>query len=285
MHHDMTKNQHMVIMGRKRNQGKARKAAKAKAREEAEDTRKENRFEEALTAEERMIYKEALKMRTQLPCAHNHGAVPVFVGVNDICCHFATALSLSFHEPVELSLWNRFTKARDATNCDEFADVWKDSAKLETVMSYLLCDGVQEILDGSYDLAQDTATMTRLIEQYIAVEVKQTQALYNWPKIEDTYHADRHTLVKFFRHRIPCSCLDETYDEVKDFRKMSGCWNPECKLPNRMTERSKAKYCSRCRTVTYCSRKCQEARWTKHKPICDNNVAVIAEFEARQQNM
>ena len=147
-------------------------------------------------------------------------------------------------------------------------------------MSYLLCDGVQFYLEGSYDLARDTATMIRILEQYIAIELHRTQALYNWPKVEDTYYADLHTLVKFYRHRIPCSCLDEKYEEVKDIPKMGFCYNPECSIPNRELERSKTKCCSRCRDVTYCSRECQVADWSRHKPICDENADRIAKFEA-----
>ena len=271
-------------MGRKRNQGKARKAAKAKAREEEEVTRKKNNFEEALTAEERRIYFDDLKRRTQFPCQAGsvHGAVPVVVGVNDICCHFATAFSQSFYKSAGLPLWDRLIGARDAA-MDGFANVVNDSAKLETVMSYLLCDGVQLYLEGSYNLARDTATMSRYFEQFIAIKLKRTQAIFHRPKLSEIYQADEHTLVKFYRNRIPCSCLDKKYEEVKHIKKMGICWNPQCSIPGRNVARSNTKYCSRCRSVAYCSRECQVADWTEHKLTCDWAVATTAEFEASQQ--
>ena len=165
-----------------------------------------------------------------------------------------------------------------------FADVWHDSAKMKIAMSVCFCVGTQSMLDGDYLNARECAVFARYFEQYIAVELKQTQAVPNWPKIEDTYHADDHSLVKFFRHRIPCSCMDKKYQDVKSITKLSTCYNPKCSNLGVKVERSKAKYCSRCRCATYCSRECQEADWGAHAPNCDDFVAMTAEFEAKQQN-
>ena len=184
----------------------------------------------------------------------------------------------------DLSLGRCLVDSRKAT-LNEFADKWKDAAEVEKAMSFFWFAGTQLCIKGDYDDSRDYATIARFFEQHIAVELKQTQALYNWPKIDDTYHADLHTMVKFFRHRIPCSCLDEKYDEVKSIAKMGYCYNPKCNNLGWKVERSKAKYCSRCRCATYCSRECQVAGWTEHKPDCDNRAAVIAEFDAKQQNL
>mmetsp|Transcript_22059 Transcript_22059/g.33208 ORF Transcript_22059/g.33208 Transcript_22059/m.33208 type:complete len:130 (+) Transcript_22059:2-391(+) len=128
------------------------------------------------------------------------------------------------------------------------------------------------------------------MEQHIAVELKQTQALVNWPKIyeiflsDDINPSDFHTLVKFYRRRIPCCCLDDKHEEVKYITKMGFCYNPKCKFPNRMPERRNTMYCSRCRCATYCSNGCQKAHWAQHKPDCDAYAAVKAKFDAKQQN-
>jgi hypothetical protein len=168
---------------------------------------------------------------------------------------------------------------------NEFADVWKDSAKMELAISHLLHLGVENILKGySKDHSRDFAMYARYFEQYIAVELHQTQATMNCPKIgEMTLRDDEHTLVKFFRTRIPCSCLDEKYHEVKHITKMGFCYNPKCNIPARQIERSKTMYCSRCRSVTYCSQGCQKANWKEHKKFCDHRVAKKAEFEAQHQ--
>jgi hypothetical protein len=145
-------------------------------------------------------------------------------------------------------------------------------------------DGTQHILEGYNDVAHDNAYFARYIQQSTAVELHKTQALINWPKIENlTIRDDEHTLVKFFWRRIPCSCLDEKYEEVKHITKIGTCYNPQCKFPGGKLERRKTMYCSRSRLVTYCSRGCQKADWSTHKSYCDNNAAIKAEFDAKHQ--
>ena len=251
-------------MGRKRNQGKARKAAKEKAKAAKEKAR-----------EEKAIELMALKMQQQ-PC--RHGAEHLSLEEIRNCVRFVLLLSDRFfacgpHLP------KRFSEGKNATE-DKYPDVWKDSFKLEIVISYLLCDGTRAILsDDNHDLARFCATSARYLEQHIAVISRQTRAVPNWPKLEDTFKADEHTLVNFFRRRIPCCCLDEKYEEVKQISKMGHCYNRAC--TGRRLERSKAKYCSRCRNVSYCSRACQVADWSRHKPTCDALAAMKAEFDAK----
>ena len=109
---------------------------------------------------------------------------------------------------------------------------------------------------------------------------KQTPASYNVPKLGETYKADEHTLVKFFRNRIPCSCLDEKYEEMKNIAKMGLCCNPDCNVPEGRVERSKTMYCSQCRNATYCSRECQIADWTSHKSGCATSIAYCSELRS-----
>ena len=178
--------------------------------------------------------------------------------------------------------------AAQKATMDEFADVWHDATKTEMAMSYFLSKGTNTILENDYLIDPASSVLARYLEQHIAVELKQTQALINWPKIVETsYEAemDMHTLIKFFRRRIPCSCLDGEYQRWKHVTKMGFCFNPLCIPPEDVElERSKTKYCSRCRCVAYCCRECQEAHWTEHKTDCDVFAATKAEFEAKQQN-
>ena len=271
-----------LAMGRKRNQGKARRAAKAaKAREEAErrgdDNQTANSSGQPLAAQMRQLEIDEQKCK--------HGCDP-FPSQDNLSVQFITAFRNSFREAddgcTRLSVC--LAAAKNAT-LDKFAALWNDAAEMEVAISQFLFVGTHQYLGGQYDNARDIATFVRYFEQHIAVELKQTQALIHWPKITDANHADDHTLVKFFRRRIPCSCLDEKYEEVKSITKMSLCINPKCNSPDGKVERSKAMYCSRCRSIVYCSRECQVADWSDHKPFCDGAAAVIAKFEAKQQNM
>jgi len=265
-------------MGRKRNQGKARKAAKAKAKEA-----------EALAKLQRagLSHAKMIEDGTVFVCLHGAGPLS-FQG---ICHEFVTAFRQEFIDAAKKigDLSTCLIKAEDATK-DEFAKVWKDSAKMETTISRFVSEGAQHILEGEYDDAREKAAFARYLEQHIAMVLKQIQAKMNWVKIEDlwrtsdTMSGDVHTLVKFFRKRIPCKCLDEKYEQVKSITKMGMCYNSECPIPCGYVERSKTLYCSRCRNVTYCSRECQKACWTTHKSYCDEDAAEIAEFEAMQRH-
>ena len=268
-------------MGRKRNQGKARKA-RATARKEALINAVLQRSQKADSSDDKKA-REGAEQRGR--CRHGFDLYDD-VPEDDISKLFIDAFKESFDDVVESgerSVAQCLVKARDATLV-EFADVWNDSAKLEIAMSFFLGLGTLQILDGDCDNAHLRAAYARYFEQHIAVELERTQALYNWPKIIETNLCDRHTLVKFLRQRIPCCCLDEKYQEVKHVPKMGFCYNSQCSIPDNEVERCKTKYCSRCRCITYCSRECQVADWWRHKPNCDKNAAVIAEFEAQDSN-
>eukprot|EP00984_Skeletonema_dohrnii_P007850 scaffold2899_cov85-Skeletonema_dohrnii-CCMP3373.AAC.6 len=273
MHHEI---EYLYTMGRKRNQGKARKAARAKAKEA-----------EALAKLQRAGLSHAKMSEDGAVHICLHGAGPLcFEG---ICHEFVTAFRQEFFYAADhigdADPSDCLIAAEDATK-DEFAEVWNDSDKMEIAISRLLSEGAQHILEGEHYDAHENAVFARYLEQHIAFELKQTQANMNWVKIEDlwrtsdTMRGDVHTLVKFFRKRVPCSCLEKKYEEVKSITKMGRCYNPECPIPCGFVERSKTFYCSRCRGVTYCSRECQKADWTEHKQCCDKLAAIIAEFEA-----
>ena len=205
---------------------------------------------------------------------------------DSICAQFVAAFRDAFSDSLKdknNSLSDCLIDAHTAT-IEEFADVWKDSAKLKLLVSFFLSMGAQDILDGNDDDARDCAIYARYIEQYIAFELHQTQAFVSMPKIHELQiPADIHYLVKFFRKRIWCSCLDKKYDEVKATPKMGCCFNLQCKFPY-YVERNETMYCSRCRNVTYCSRECQKADWTRHKSCCDEDAAERAEFDAKKKH-
>ncbi|KAK1734213.1 hypothetical protein QTG54_014980 [Skeletonema marinoi] len=282
-------------MGRKRNQGKARKAAKAKAKEEERgnnnNNQRRNERQQSLAALLQQLQSGAASDTTL--CRHG------FEQIDKMCTDLVIAFRDAFYDNTDggdADILDCLIAAEDAT-MDKFADVWNNSAKMEIAISSLLSMGTEYVLcvlDGNYVSARDFATFARYFEQHVAVKLHQTQALVNFPKICETYHvagspfdkqkhpSDLHTLVKFFRKRIPCCCLDEKYEEVKGVTKMGWCFNLQCNLLR--VERSKTMYCDRCRFVTYCSPECQKAHWSKHQATCDAKAAAKAKFEAKQQD-
>ena len=268
-------------MGRKRNQGKARRAARAaKAMDEAERREEYNNNQAANSSEQ--SEGRQVQIGEEILCRHGFETLASDQG-------FVRAFDSSFigaFTSGDYSFRGCLIVAKNDT-MDEFAAVWNDSTKMEMMISCFLFAGTQFILEGNDDAARDAATYVRFFEQCISVMFKQTLAQPNWPKIEETYYSDDHTLVKFYRHRIPCSCLDEKYEEVKHITKKGFCYNNECKsfLGSEGVERSKTMCCSRCRNEVYCSCECQVADWLRHKPECDQNAARKAAFDAKQQNM
>ncbi len=206
-----------------------------------------------------------------------HGPHPLVSQVGNASYQFVRAFEHAFFEAAasSFSLEQCLKDTTMAMDVDEHDEVWNDASKMKMSMSIFLARGTQEILDGHYGHARRNAIFARYLEEHIAVVFKKTRALGCFPKLKELT-LDNHTLVKFFRHRIPCSCLEEEYEEVKSITKMGFCFNPHCKHPGGRVERSNTMYCSRCRCVTYCSRECQTARWSAHKPVCDMNAHVIA---------
>jgi len=172
-----------------------------------------------------------------------------------------------------------FLAAYHATKVS-FAHVWKDLAKMEFVVSFLLSSGTSKVMEGNIKIACKYAALSCYFEQYVEVDLLNTRAFPNWCKINELYAADMHTLVSFLKKRIPCSCLDEKYKEVKHIPKIGLCCSPECPLPCGMTERSLTMCCSRCRAANYCSRECQVASWQGHKGECAFYSDLKAKFQS-----
>ena len=177
-----------------------------------------------------------------------------------------------------------FIVAYQATK-EEYTDVWKDLGKMAFVVSFLLSSGTSKVLSGNIKLASKYASLGSYFEQYVEVDLLNTRACPNFAKIKELYSADIHTLVSFLRKRIPCSCLDEKYKEVKCIPKIGLCCNPGCPLPGGMTERRLTMCCSRCRGANYCSRECQVAAWRDHRGECDFYADLKSKFEQSSKSI
>ena len=248
---------------RKKAKGKARRAAKAAAKEESQAVTANQRQESSLEAQmQRLVINNA----TPLKC--RHGFVHLSPGEKKIFEDFINAFIAVFISS-QVDLWDAFITAYEATKV-EYADMY--SSKLDAIISMFLASGTEYILDveGDNDIARLYAMLACHFEELIAVEVRKTKAIFSWTKIFELHGADDHTLVSYYRKRISCSCLDEKYKEVKSVKKMGFCYNGSCSIPGRRVERKKMLYCTRCGEANYCSVECQKADWKGHKQFCQN---------------
>ena len=131
-------------------------------------------------------------------------------------------------------------------------------------------------------VARHYASFACYLEEYTAI-ILRTKATFDPTKSAELICADEHTLVKYLRKSIPCNCLDEKYKQVKSITKMGLCANPHCCLPDRRAERKTMLYCTRCRSVNYCSPECQKANWSEHKKSCKEASDRSATWESRRQ--
>jgi len=151
-------------MGRKRNQGKARRAAKA--REEAEKSNNQVTNERQQLLAEQMQQLE-IGNGNSLPtsgsdatkCSHG------FEEMDNMCIDFVIEFREAFHEAGKrgISTLQCLVEAEDAT-MDKFAVVWKDFAKMEIIMSYYLFHGTESILEGNDSYAHECAIYARFME-------------------------------------------------------------------------------------------------------------------------
>ena len=265
---------------RKKAKGKARKAAReAKAKEEesravVEVAAANQRQEESVEA---MMHR--LVINDAMPQKCRHGLVPLSLsaGEKKICQEFINAYIAAFCS--QQNVVEGLKAAIDATT-DKYHDVY--ASKLDTVISSLLCNGTQCILDGNNRYAQLYACIAFFCEDVMAVDVHKTQAAPCCSTIIELESADDRTLVSYYRKRIPCACLDEKYKEVKSLKKMGLCYNLSCSHPKRTVERSKMFCCTRCGDANYCSVACQKNHWKEHKEQCDKSAKLRAAFDSEQ---
>ena len=163
---------------------------------------------------------------------------------------------------------------------ETFASVWKDAEKLKQIVCFCVAIGAECILAEAEDEAHLMSSFAYFFEEMIAANFL-SQRTIQLCRAEELCSCDMHSLVSFFRKRIPCKCLDEKYEEVKSITKIGICCNFSCTLPGRKVERSKILYCARCDQVCYCSRSCQKAHWKEHKMLCREVADLKAEYDAK----
>ncbi len=248
--------------------------------------------------------REELEAAEAAGCDHGFVALPDSLGMfppkpleeeERWCAEFTDSFMSEFMSTKESCIGDRFLIAVEATKSAYFG-VWNDPQTMQQKRIYNLAKGVDAILEKRLDDARQSAILASFLEQYRAAfiskidfevfsswkqfnlhnamrggtRIHKDDPAWNWSKISELSNddCDEHTIVSFFRKRVPCKCLDRRYKEVKSIVKMGTCCNPSCPLQDRKVECSKLLYCSKCFTASFCSSKCQKAAWPKHKEQC-----------------
>ena len=215
----------------------------------------------------------------------DHGFSPLPRG--HVCTQFVRTFAREFHDCCESGTSDKLKCALKATGTKftmKYDIVWSDPDMLENVSSYFFAEGTDMLLVGKDDVARHSGMLAMFFEMW-----RDTMASGSIGDFRSYVKAtelsketcDEHTLVSFFKKRIPCKCLDKKYKEVKSIVKMGHCNNPDCPLPDRQTELSKLMNCEECRTVHYCSIECQRAHWPSHKKDCATMRAALKARETK----
>ena len=93
------------------------------------------------------------------------------------------------------------------------ADVWRDSTKLDWIVSALLANATQSLLsDNIADVAVAGVhtSFASFFQQWLDLKCHNTLYCIDWVRIRDLFYADERTLRSYLRGRCSsCSCLGE----------------------------------------------------------------------------
>ena len=153
-------------------------------------------------------------------CEFDHGLAfydyDDYVSVHDFVKDFVKAYNDSICQGCFLG--TSLIAAYHATK-KKFAKEWKDATKLHMIVSYLSAWGTDHVLSGDYSVACSFAVFANVFEQYAAV-LEKNQLAMDLKAAENLSDANHHTLIRFFRKHIPCSCLDVIHEEEKCSAKL-----------------------------------------------------------------
>ena len=138
---------------------------------------------------------------------------------------------------------------------------------VDWIVSALIAIGSELVLQGAIDTDEyvvKAIAFSEALRQSQMTFLHRTQPAVYHARIEDLRYADIRRRISYMKKRIPCSCVDAEYKEVKSLPKTglcSGCGGNY--------ELSSLKSCGSCRKAHYCSKACQKADWKRHKEECN----------------
>ena len=241
------------MVSRKKAKGKARRAAKKNEVDAARDPA--------------FLLKQVRLLQTKKECTH--GWDPSEFPADHDCQKFIETAVKAF-DPSEDNSGKVVNAAVRATK-EKYPDVWRDSiASMEWLVAAFISiasEGIIRNKDSSY--CAIVITFSEFLKQHLECKIYKSQPLLYMARVNELIAADERRLVSYLKKRIPCSCLDATYERVKSWPKMGMCCAAKCSLPDEGRVAASAMMsCEGCRHAHYCSEACQAASWEKHKDLC-----------------
>lgn len=151
---------------------------------------------------------------------------------------------------------------------DQCPGIWDNESDRELARRYFVSHGTKAILDANLDHAKAAVLTIKLLENYIPNKEFNPRFMLesdgDFMKVKDAIGGCHRSLVRFFKMRVHCSCLDEIYVSSKSLAKMGICDGCRGRKP-----RKDLMTCTRCNTTQYCSSECQLSHWPVHKEYCN----------------
>jgi len=135
-----------------------------------------------------------------------HGMVLPFYAASE-CEEFVETFNVEF-SAAQGPIADCFQAAIFATR-KNYAEVWKDSAKMEWIVSAFVASATQFLLgDNIVPAAGVRTSFASFFEQWIALKLHGTQLTIDWVQISNLFYADEQTLRGYLRERCTsCTCL------------------------------------------------------------------------------
>jgi len=137
-----------------------------------------------------------------------HGLILPFHAASE-CEEFVATFNAEF-SAVQGPISDCFQASIFATR-KSHAEVWKDAAKMEWIVSAFVANATQFLLSGNIaDVAAAgvRTSFASFFEQWIALKLYHNQYAIDWQLIHDLFYADEQTLRGYLRERCTsCPCL------------------------------------------------------------------------------
>eukprot|EP00594_Rhizosolenia_setigera_P005513 CAMPEP_0178950682 /NCGR_PEP_ID=MMETSP0789-20121207/6788_1 /TAXON_ID=3005 /ORGANISM="Rhizosolenia setigera, Strain CCMP 1694" /LENGTH=250 /DNA_ID=CAMNT_0020631435 /DNA_START=126 /DNA_END=875 /DNA_ORIENTATION=- len=158
-------------------------------------------------------------------------------------------------------------------------EVWNDAMMRKMVIDELLSVGTDDLLENYTTHAREFAKAITILEACSGEGTTFCSAMSSrLEKLGYLKGAGDRDVVRFYKKRLSCLCLEEKYSLLKESQdRVSECFH--CK---QITKGKKLKICIRCKHAHYCSMECHELDWPTHKKDCRKMCREVCSEESQE---